>query len=132
MKVYLAAAFSRRAELRGYRDELRRAGIEVTSRWLDESEEPEPDDDDFADDVRSFAEYAEMDLEDVQDADVIVCFTEEPGGGPARGGRHVELGYALGIGLDAIVVGYRENIFHCLRDVHFDPDWEAARTRLLW
>lgn len=125
MRVYLAGRFSRFEELNGYRAELEAAGIEVTSRWLLGAHEwvGTPDEEIP---VERLAQFAVDDLEDIDAADVIVCFTEPPRSGPARGGRHFEAGYALAVGKDILVVGHRENVFYALPEITFAPDWESA------
>jgi nucleoside 2-deoxyribosyltransferase len=129
MKVYLAARFSRLEELLGYKAELRRLGIEVTSRWLlgghewvGTADEEIP--------VEELARFAADDIADLEEADVLICFTESPRSGPARGGRHVEFGYALAIGKPTIVVGHRENVFYCLPGIQFAETWEKARRKI--
>lgn len=53
-----------------------------------------------------------------------MCFTPLDGSG--RGGRHVELGYALALDKSIWLVGRREHIFHSLPQVkHFDS-WDSA------
>jgi hypothetical protein len=42
----------------------------------------------------------------------------------------VEFGLAVALGKVLMVVGHRENIFHCLPDVHFYADWFAALDAL--
>ena len=67
--------------------------------------------------------FATDDLEDVLAAEVLMAFTEEPRSGNSRGGRHVELGIALGTGRHRIViVGPRENVFCWLPQVGWYPD----------
>lgn len=117
MKVYLASRFSRGAELRGYKAELEAQGITVTSRWFMGGHEWEGTDDDALP-VEAGARFAQDDLEDIDAADVIVCFTEEPRSGPSRGGRHVKYGYALAKGMTIIIVGPLENVFYCLNREH--------------
>lgn len=129
MKVYLAARFSRLAELNGYRAELEALGIEVTSRWLRGGHEWSgvPDHDIP---IGAQARFAAEDLEDIDAADVVVCFTEAPGTGPARGGRHVEMGYAIARGKTVLIVGHRENVFCCLPSVAYTVGWECALDTL--
>lgn len=120
MKIYLAGAWSRREELRGYADDVGLLGLEeCVSRWLwvEEQEDQPPEAD--------LDRYAEMDIEDVRSCDLLVLFS---GGG--RGGRHVETGVALALGKPVLVVGERENIFHHLcpcvgswRDVQPVVEW---------
>lgn len=109
MKIYLAARYSRRHELRGYAQQLRRAGHQVTSRWIYTE---------HADARKNDAEIALRDYEDLVAANCLVAFTESPGcGGRNRGGRHVEFGAALALKMVLIVVGPLENVFHSLPQV---------------
>lgn len=125
MRVYLAARFSRLPELNRYREELAELGIEVTSRWLDGGHEwvGTPDEE-----IPPWeqARFAMEDLDDILAADLLVCFTEPSGEGPARGGRHVEMGFALALGKPILVVGHYENVFYCLPSIMFMETWDAA------
>lgn len=125
MKVYLAARFSRLPELLHHKSELEQEGITVTSRWLLGGHEWEgtPDEDIPPEHA---ARFAVEDLEDIQAADVVVCFTEPARSGPARGGRHVEAGWAIAKGIPVVVVGHRENVFYCLPEIHFCAAWADA------
>lgn len=72
-------------------------------------------------------EFAQHDWDDVMAADVVISFTEQPRtAGGSRGGRHVEFGAALAAGKRCIVVGWRENVFHCLPQVEFFPTWAES------
>lgn len=117
MKVYLAARYTRRAELAAYADRLREFGIDVTSRWLDGDHQ-------IADDVMGTIagdtagrRFAEEDYADLLCADALIAFSEPPRSSNSRGGRHVELGIALGRGIPVAVVGPHENVFHYLPQV---------------
>lgn len=123
--VYFAARSTRVEELNRYRAELEALGIEVTSRWL--AKEPRIGDSTYSDE--EWRNLALIDQEDVLAADVLVCFTEPPGEG-GNGGRHVELGMALALGRDVIVVGRQEHIFHRLPEVTVVDSWPEA-LRLL-
>lgn len=104
-RVYLAACFRRRDELRDVRFWLVCHGHEVTSRWLEVEEDQLHSADGPA--------WAQADVIDVLAADALVFFAEAPGApGAGRGGRHVEFGMALVAGKRLIVVGEVENIFH--------------------
>ena len=142
MNIYLAARYSRRLELCGYRDQLRERGHRVPARWLDGAhqiandgmplteegerrfEEGHPD----ADHLR--ARFAQHDFEDVLGADMLIAFTEPPRSGNSRGGRHVELGLALGADIPVTVVGPRENLFCWLPKVSCYPDFASLLTDL--
>lgn len=135
-RYYFAARYSRHPEMRGYRDELTRAipGAVVTSRWIDchddeleQSYTPEV----LNADPEGCWRHGEHDLDDLAQADVLVSFTGNGGGG--KGGRHIEHGYALGLltwdedqpDPRIVVVGPRENIFHCHPATEVYPDWAS-------
>lgn len=126
--VYFAACFSRQTELLGYAAELHERGFLVRSRWLDSPTKLR------ADELHRGgrgAEVARMDLEDLRGADVCIAFTETIDASErGRGGRHTELGIALGLGQLVLIVGPREHVFHCLPDVVHHPDWRSARSWL--
>lgn len=118
MRIYLAARYSRREEMKALATALRLSGFTVTSRWLYESN---PLNTQLGDDPPAFyQETALLDLLDIDTADAILFFAEDPLIGTPRGGRHVEFGYALARGKRCIVIGGAENIFHYLPNVlHF-------------
>lgn len=122
MKIYLAARFERFAEMQGVRDVMRGLGHEVTSRWIDLHDGKESIDgleDRLQSNPEEFEEYGEHDLEDIRNADTIICFS----GGGGRGGRHVEWGYAYALGKRMILVGPNENVFHTLGCIEHYPNW---------
>lgn len=135
-RVYLAARYSRRLELCGYRSDLESRGIEVTSRWLNGSHQLDNEGRPLGDagellfeagspEVDHFRwKFATDDIEDVLAADTLIAFTEQPRTGNSRGGRHAELGIALGAGRSVIVIGPRENVFCWLPQVVWYPDWQ--------
>jgi len=132
MKIYLAARYSRREELLSYRSDLQAMGHVVTSRWLDGDYEVDSRglSKEASQEIRE--KFAREDLSDVVSATVLISFTEEPRSLPGRGGRHVEFGIALGRGHDLIVVGPRENVFHCLKRVIVFDTWESlVESRIL-
>jgi hypothetical protein len=142
-RIYLAARYSRRLELCGYRDELTALGCEVTSRWLNGSHQIDNQGVPIGDDGERRFEmgdpalahwrehFATEDVADVLAADTLVAFTEQPRSGNSRGGRHVELGIALGTGRHRIVIaGPRENVFCWLPQVEWYPDW--AHLAMAW
>jgi hypothetical protein len=122
MKFYLAARYSRIAEMQAVRDDLLIAGHEVTSRWVDGGHGAV--DAELTDEQSR--QFAHEDIRDIVAADCVINFTEAPRTGPTRGGRHVEYGMALVLGSRIIVVGHRENIFHYLPAVEFYPSWAQA------
>lgn len=127
--VYLAGRYSMWSIMRGIRDALADMDIGVTSRWIDhfagaaaignnaplpKSFEPQH--------LNRYPEqcmpFAVADLEDIDRADMLVAISTLGG----KGGRHVELGYALGKGKQVAVVGTRENVFHTLEAVRVYPN----------
>lgn len=111
MKIYLAARYSRRDELRAVAAALRRLGHTITSRWLDTTWEHGDDKGSSAAPPEYREKHAIEDLVDILLADVFITFTEQPRSG-GRGGRHVEFGAALATSKHLIVVGPRENLFY--------------------
>jgi nucleoside 2-deoxyribosyltransferase len=127
VKVYLASRYSRRDEMLAYAADLRAIGHEVTSRWILGLHETPPAGT-APDSLEHWAWCAQDDLDDIGRADVLVAFTEPEGAvaGRARGGRHVELGYALALGKRVIVVGHVENVFCALPGINFYRTWPDA------
>ena len=60
---------------------------------------------------------------------MIVSFTESPRSVSSRGGRHVEFGLGLAWNKIVVVVGPRENVFHCLSDVYQFDDWDTFKAQ---
>ena len=114
MKFYLAAAYDRKAEMRGYRAVLEYFGHSVTSRWIDGH--PEINNGDIIsvemlndpEQWQLCRQVANHDLMDIEDADAMLSFH----GHTNQGGRHVEFGYALALGMPVYVIGDYENLFH--------------------
>lgn len=110
MKTYIAGRYSRRDEFRLYANLLGQRGITVTSRWLNEDK---PLDGQMGQESAEwYAETANIDLQDIDYADSVLFFAEDPLVGTPRGGRHVEFGYALARGKFIDVIGPAENVFH--------------------
>jgi len=110
LKLYLAGRYGRRKELLGYANTLKEQGHTITSRWLN-GEHEYADSNSTEEQERS---WAKDDLDDIDSCDMLIAFTECGGksaSGASRGGRHVELGYALGMLKEVIVCGEAENIF---------------------
>lgn len=100
----------------------------MTSHWIDGSHEGPP-----AMSVTERGRLAEEDWADMAKADIVISFTELPHSealNAGRGGRHVEFGAALALGKLCVVVGHRENVFHCLLDVVFWETWREALVDL--
>ena len=118
MRVYIAAPYAARNQCRAFAVVLRSEGIEVTSTWLEETTEISASTVGPASAIadEQVALHAHADLWDIDQADALVLLTEsvaETGTHPSTtGGRHIETGYAIGRGLEVLVVGEPENVFH--------------------
>jgi hypothetical protein len=110
MKIYIAGRYSRRDEFRQVRDKLVKRGHTVTSRWLDETQSLDSQMGEETSDW--YWKTQRVDLMDIDSAYSVLFFAEDPLVGTPRGGRHVEFGYALGMGIPIHVIGPRENVFH--------------------
>lgn len=115
VKIYIAAKYARREEMEEIALMLMNAhGYDITARWVFGGEEG-----------FSQEEIAVFDLEDVDEADTVISFTEHPDM-YTTGGRHVEFGYAIATGKRLVVIGPRENVFYHFPTVEqFDTlnDW---------
>jgi len=136
IRVYMAARFSRREELRSYAALLEQVPSVylVAARWLT------PDDADQGDnwkhDIETSRRWAEHDIQDIASCDLFMLFT---GAGINRGGHLVKYGMALVFGKRIAIIGPLENTFQMLagnpphavggiREIdHFDT-FEAWKT----
>lgn len=110
MKFYIAARYGRKAEAKALALKLQELGHGITSTWIDQAEDEMlydqgPD---------AAARFAQKDLNEISSADGLIALSETEDSVYGRGGRHVELGYALAAGCRIIVIGPRENLFHYL------------------
>ena len=106
MKIYLAAKWSRMAEMASIGDTLKGLGQDITSQWIY-----------FAEEGKTREENAVMDMEDVRKADAIICYTHPRNEPQPGGGRHTEFGLAVAWGKRLFIVGPQEQIFHWLPGV---------------
>jgi hypothetical protein len=117
--IYLAAHYGRAEEMRGVRDVLEASGYRVTSRWIDQTEQKVAlGEQELNDRPELGIPFAEKDIADLRRSDTMLQFT-----GAGRGGRHVELGIAIILRLDIILVGQREHVFHTLPFIRHYRDW---------
>ena len=120
MRIYLAARYNRHPELQVYAKELEKLGHIVTASWIFGDQNTEA----------LYGTFAQRDLQDLSQADCLISFTEMPEKTKSTGGRHVEFGFALALGLRKMIVGYKENIFHHLSSVEFYGTWEEVKRAL--
>jgi hypothetical protein len=130
-RIYLAARYSRRAELLEHADDLYAAGVGlVRARWLYEDHDW-PGDAASPEGIAAAAHFAVDDYEDIRAADLVIVFSEQPApGGRNRGGRHVELGLALAWRKPLVVVGPPENVFMMLPGLCRVTNWRQALLML--
>lgn len=102
-KVYLAAMYQWMDRMKVEREKFHAAGYEVTAQWIDNGEESEA--------IVTRHDAAQMDLNDIDRADIFVLFTLDHGTMFSSGGRMVELGYAMARGKAVFIIGDRENVF---------------------
>ena len=101
--VYIAAPFELRKEaIRVKWWLIKKRKYVVTSSWLRE------------DCIGVDDEHARLDLSDVARADILLALNPIEFANKGTGGRHVELGYALALGKQIVLVGVRTNVFHHL------------------
>ncbi len=131
LNIYLAARYSRNAEMRLYRDEIINIGHKVISRWIDqhggnllESFVAEK----LNSDPAYCSKFANIDIQDMQNADIIISFTSKDGGG--KGGRHFEFGWSIGMKKLNVIVGPREHIFHTLPEIQHFTNWDDCKKWL--
>lgn len=125
MKLYLAARYQRGKELLDNHIQLLARGHEPTSQWVFQSLSTELE--------LPLTQAATACLRDIDRAEAVVFFAEEPTVGYNTGGRHVEFGYAIAKGKRIFVIGPQENVFHhyanglpdgTIQIRHF-PTWEV-------
>lgn len=118
LSVYLAAAFSRQAEINQIREDLVANGVVVTSRWLTEQKDRPTESNKAA----YLALRAQEDLDDIDKADVLVRFSDDlsrptVSSHLATGSRMGEMLWAMAKDKPVVVVGGHQCIFDYLPKV---------------
>ena len=120
MKIYLAAPYGKMNLMQKWEQRLVAAGHECTAKWIRGDEEN-----------MTLANAAQMDLDDIDAADVVISYVLPKGTMFSSGGRHVEFGYALARDKIVVCVGNGpENVFHNLPQVVIVENFEAALAYL--
>jgi nucleoside 2-deoxyribosyltransferase len=123
-KIYLAARFSRREELKEHAEKIEELGFEVTSRWLEDGNheltQDYQSDDDYIKQAEIGRRYAMEDWTDLKAADLVILFTDPEGSRAARGGKDVEWGIAIQAQKQIWLVGPHTNVFTYLAHRQFD------------
>ena len=120
MKIYLASGYHRRGELQHISRELEDKGFHINARWLTQDHTlPEARSTEAAGEEipRVASQFAVDDYEDIKACNVFILFSERADTRIRRGGSQTELGMAIALGKFVIVIGPRQNVFHCLRSV---------------
>lgn len=128
-------------ELRPYAYTLRERGFEVVNSWID-VDEATPDHEKTEEQKQA---WAQRDVVEVMEADVLIVFLEEPWNGhvigqeagvwtPGAGGHHFEMGVAWALGKGIYTIGERSMFAHLPGFTHF-KDWysflnEAMTTQV--
>lgn len=116
MKIYLSGSLSKADVMKKIRHDLEGMGHRITSRWIDRPFiEFKPEN------ASLMAHQTTEDLADIVLSDVILIFSNN--GGISKGGRHVELGFALAQGVKVFFIGIPENGFHYLPQVRCFADY---------
>jgi hypothetical protein len=111
-RIYIAASYSRKAECKRLADCLRKHGAVITSEWLD-----------LPQNAKTQAQWAETDIECMNQARGILFFSETPESGYMTGGRHFELGWMARSGDKWLwIIGGTENVFHNLGRMRHYPN----------
>jgi nucleoside 2-deoxyribosyltransferase len=119
--IYIAGKFEDQAFLKEVAAALGEYDYFITSRWLSEEGA-------YAEGDAKSREVAMRDLDDIDEADVIVCFpnplAEQHNG---TTGRHFEAGYTYAQGKPLIFVGQPNHPFYALPGVTtLNPDWTSV------
>jgi nucleoside 2-deoxyribosyltransferase len=125
LKVYIAADYARKDEVRALAEALEGRGVKCTSTWAFMPSDQEGGVGATATSPGYAAAMAAQDLDDVGSSDAFVQLTT---GEYCRGGRQVELGMAMALGKRVIVVGPREHVFHWHPRVTVVDHWEVAEA----
>lgn len=133
LRVYIAGFFDTKDRLHPVRDALTSLGYVVTSTWLDEVQTdvaPGKVSTTIAEALEKYKgtkhedylSYAVRDVKDIDRSDFLIVDTFDI---TPRGGREVEVGYAIGTGKPFFVVGPERNVFHKLAKDTFSS-WDSA------
>jgi len=122
MRIYVASYYDTKERIKPFVAKLKDIGHVITSSW---TEEPHETDEDvgLTDGLRKY--YAWRDLEEVEDAELLLLDTFDVN---PRGGREFEAGYAFGLGLEVWLIGPERSIFHKYLRVRFESWPEAIRA----
>lgn len=123
VRIYIAAFFDSRPRIREEVQKLDAMGHSVVASWVYR----EPAEATYGGSTEGYLTCCALrDLREIRTADLLILDTLDS---IHRGGREVELGYALGCGVPFIVVGPQRNVFHRLAQAQFES-WDEAQKWL--
>jgi nucleoside 2-deoxyribosyltransferase len=132
LRIYTAAAWSKRDTIKNIAAELEKLGVTITAHWLNEPIPPKG-----AKPEKWRRETALVDIEDIKAADILVRFSdaenmEKPTlpSNLVSGARMFEFGFAWALGKPIVVVGGRQNVFDYLPNVVHVKDVKALKKYL--
>ena len=145
IKVYIAAPFQFQEMLRTVRDvfHTKKNLFQITSSWLD------------VDKLEGITlegqiRCAQQDYRDISNSSILVVFNPVGWENKGTGGRHLEVGYALGLGIPVVSYGSTQTVmYHHPLISKVDPEsswilvmdviekvyvkhWQSAPSRLRW
>lgn len=125
MRIYIAASFPRRFELRSVREQIQALGHEVRATWLDS---PTVQDGEVW--PENMVEEASRDLAEVTWSELVIVDTILRS---STGGSDVEMGFALGRNRTLWVVGPIRNGYHALAYSRFESWSECLHAlKTIW
>lgn len=127
VRIYLAARYREKNRMKQFQKELIERGHTVTSTWMNETYAPDVKMEDLSEDQMRY--FANRDLDEIEESDVVFLFTVAPTTEIVRGGSIFEAGYAMGKGKKLLVIGPAQNIF-LLLTVNKVSNWKGAKEWL--
>lgn len=111
LKVYIASRYEDREDALALKKFLEEHGFIIVAQWLTPKDDDQPMEK-IKDNVELVQEIGERAIRDIYESDVIVVMSPKKAHGTGTGGRHVELGIAMGSQKGIVIYGERENVFH--------------------
>ena len=128
MKVYVAASYPRKQEAKTLALIIASHGHTITSDWFNLDEGYNDDGARKCESERAMnyrlQRAAVKDVKQVVECDVIICFTDGESQS-THGGRHSELGIAIGLDKKCFIIGPKEQVMHWLPRVHKFDDLDS-------
>ena len=122
MTIFIAAPWDDKKIAKEAAEKFRAAGIDVTSRWIDQPDTDDPDE---------LHKDALRDIEDIVDSHMLVLINWQSRGHETSG-KAVETGIAIALWKPVVVVGLRTNIYHWLNMPVVDTVEEAITEVQRW